>query len=233
MAILTFASPVSGLRGKVGGNIFSANKGGPYLKAWSRGSNPRTFVQSGHRANFISFSTTWITLSQANRDSWDTYAALTAQDLINSLGETYSISGFNWFIRINLNRESFGDGLLSAAPTGGTPATPIIQVVDAFSTAAAGVTNIKLTAGSPGLGERLAIKAEMAYGEGRQVLSQIRTFMLTQQQSIGTVNFGFKTELLEHFGTAQIGQKVFCSILHQSSEGRRSAPANGSDVINT
>lgn len=227
MAKITLASPISGIRGKVGGLIYSANKAGPYLKTWSRGSNPRSFIQTGHRAKLIDFSITWSTLSASEKTGWITYAALPAQDLVNSLGETYSISGFNWFIRINLNRESSNDGLTTTAPTGGTPATPDVESLLAFSTADSSNTRIRLTASSPGLGERIVIKAVLVYSQGNEASPQIRTFMRVRQRDIIEQNFAFKEELLEHFGTAQIGQKVFALVYQQSSEGRRSAPASG------
>ncbi len=231
MAIISLAAPVSGIRGKVGGVIYSQNGSGPYLKAWARGSNPRTLTQSNHRANLVSFSQTWKTLTAGQRSGWDTYAALAAQELFNSLGESYYISGFLWFIRLNLNGLSAGDSLFTTAPVSGIPATPIIEEVFAFPTDDAGITNIELQAGSPGLGERLVIKAELLNSVGRLVLAEVRTFMLTQELDIAVVNIPFKTELLEHFGTAQVGQKLFCTIQHQSDEGRRSAPASGSVAV--
>ena len=233
MAIIQLAAPISGIRGKVGGLIYSQNKGGPYLKQWARSSNPRSLPQSNNRSLLVKFATFWNTLNNAERATWDVYAALPAQDLINSLGETYSISGFNWFIRINMNRASDGQNTRRAAPTAGTPATPIIEVVNAFSSDSAGVTNIRLIVGSPGLGERLAIHAVMAPSAGSGFVAQVNAFMLTQQLAVGVRNFGFKDELIEHFGTQQIGQKVFCTIRQQSMEGRRSAPAAGSAEILT
>lgn len=231
MAIITIAAPLSGIRGKVGGVIYSANKSGPYLKGWARGSNPRTFLQTEHRSVFTSLSTTWRTLSAADKLTWDDYAALPAQELTNSLGEDYSIPGFNWYIRININRNNFTDGFTDVAPTTGTPAMPDLNEVLAFSTADAGSTRISLNVGTPGDGERMAIKAEMVTSQGNVAGPEIKTFMIIRKRALGQLNFAFKDELLEHFGTAQIGQKVFASIQQQSADGRRSAPATGSADI--
>lgn len=231
MAIITIAAPLSGIRGKVGGLIYSANKGGPYLKAWARGPNPRTLLQTTHQANLGGLAISWKTLTVAEQDAWDTYAALAAQDLTNSLGETYSISGFNWYIRINLNRLSAGDASTAIAPVGGTPTAPTIDFVKAFPTDDPGTTNITLTSGSAGLGERMVIKAVLVNSAGNLATPRVRTFMLTQELDISTLVFPFKSELLEHFGTAQLDQKLFCTIQQQSAEGRRSSPASGSSIM--
>jgi len=231
MAIITLAAPVSGIRGKVGGVVYSANRSGPYVKAWSRGSNPNTLLQTAHRANLSGLAISWRALSGAQQTAWDVYAALPAQDLTNSLGETYSISGFNWYIRINLNRLSASDASTAIAPVLTVPVTPIIDSMQVKETASGSDTFITLQAGSPGLGERIVIKAELVSSSGQLVEAQVRTFMLTQELDIAIVVFPFKPELLSHFGTAQIGQRCFATAQHQDSEGRRSTVASINAVV--
>lgn len=227
MAILTFQAPVSGLRGKVGGQVFSANKSGPYLKAWGKGSNPRSTDQTNHRAGFVQFSQRWSTLTDAERTDWDTYAALTAQDKTNSLGETFSASGFNWYIEINLNLQSAGASIIDTAPTGGTPGTPIVNLVRLFTTAGGGFSNITLDGASPGLTGLQAIKAVLVNSEGRTAQAEIRPFMVATLRFGGGNNFRFHDELEAQFGTIQLGQRVFITTQFQNSEGRRSAIESG------
>lgn len=230
MAIITLAAPVSGIRGKVGGLVYSANKSGPYLKSWARGSNPRTRKQTSHRANLVSFSLTWNTLSDADKLTWDVYAALPAQDLTNSLGEDYSISGFNWFIRINLNRFSIGDAVRLIAPTTTQPASQTIEDVFLFETGSASTTNIELPAGGGTGNPRFVIKAELVTSSGNIAGPAVRSFMLSNRFGEGVTTLPFMDELLEHFGTALEGQKVFVTLQVQSEQGRRSAPVAASAV---
>lgn len=231
MAIITLAAPISGIRGKVGGIIYSANKAGPFVKSWARGSNPRTFLQTVHRSSLSGFAIAWKTLSGSEQSAWDTYAALPAQDLTNSLGETYSISGFNWYIRINLNRLSAGDAFTKIAPTLTVPTAPTIDTMTVSETDSASDTFITLQAGSPGLGERLVIKAVLVSSSGVLVMAKVTTFMLTQELAIGVLDIPFKPELLTHFGTAQVGQRCFATIQHQDIEGRRSVIAAIDTVV--
>jgi hypothetical protein len=231
MAIIKLSSPISGIRGEVGGLVYSANKAGPYLKTWARGTNPRSFAQTNHRSNLVILSTSWRNLSPTQKNNWVNYANDVSNELFNSLGEGYFISGHNWFIRINLNRFSFGEGIRQNSPAIGVPASPIVDTVQAVSTANPAGTFIRLAIGSPGLGQRCAVKAIMVNSIGRLVQAQVKTFMITTQQSAALRAFQFKPELLAKFGTAQIGQVVFATIQHQNSEGRRSPAVAGRGSI--
>ncbi len=225
MAIVTFAAPVSGLRGKVGGNVFSANKSGPYLKAWGRGSNPRTDIQTNHRGDLILFSQAWQNLTAAERTTWDVYAALPAQDKTNSLGETFSASGFNWFVAINLNRRRVGQGQLNTAPLAGTPATPIVDFTLFRSTANPSTTVTSFNVASPNLAFDHIIKAVVVASTGHTKQAEIRPFIKDAVPSGPSRIISFKPELEDRFGTLIAGQRGFFTAQSQSPEGRRSTVA--------
>lgn len=229
MGIVVFAAPVAGIRGKVGGIVYSANKSGPYLKSWGKGSNPRTAAQTNHRQNLVQFSQAWQNLTTGERTDWDTYAALTAQDKINSLGETYSASGFNWFCEINLNLRAAGAVQLDTAPTGPTPGTPILNDFVSRETGAEFSTRFNLDGASPDLTFIHATKAAVFSSEGHTAQAEIRVFM-TAQLATGSTFFQIQNEMEEHFGTIQVGQNVFATIQAQSAEGRRGAVLSASAV---
>jgi hypothetical protein len=66
----------------------------------------------------------WNALSSAQRTAWDTFAALGAQALINSLGETYYASGYNWFVKCNVRLLRVGRTPISAVPVTARPSAP-------------------------------------------------------------------------------------------------------------
>jgi len=66
----------------------------------------------------------WSALSSAQRSAWDTFAALGAQALINSLGETYYASGYNWFCKCNVRLLRTGRATISAVPVIARPSAP-------------------------------------------------------------------------------------------------------------
>jgi hypothetical protein len=106
MAIIKFGALVVGARGTIGGVTYSANKSGPYARAWGHGSNPRTVAQSITRADMGGLGARWLAISSSERDDWDSFAADAANELTNSLGETYFLSGWQWFAKTRL----FGGG---------------------------------------------------------------------------------------------------------------------------
>lgn len=126
MAIAKFGVLVVAARGTLGGVVFTANQAGPYVKIWAPASNPQTVLQSLQRNTIVSFAQAWQSLTSGERTGWGTYAALPAQDLTNTLGETYSISGFNWFVRINSNLQQAGLPQRDIAPVTAIPGAPTI-----------------------------------------------------------------------------------------------------------
>lgn len=122
--ILKFAAPISGARGTLGGIVFSANKAGPYAKQWAPPSQPRTTNQTAQRTQLSKIPALWAALSSAQKTAWDTFAALPAQDLTNSLGETYSLSGYGWFTKCNVRLLVIGRATIQAVPVTARPAAP-------------------------------------------------------------------------------------------------------------
>lgn len=225
MAIITTAAPVSGIRGKVGGNVFSANKSGPYLKAWAKGSNPRSERQTAHRATLVTFAQAWRGITGTQRDDWDIYALEPAQDKTNSLGETFSVSGFAWFVGININRAFVGDGQLSASPTVSVPATPTIE--DALlRTNDSGLSSVvRLTTGSSGLTDELAVYSKIFNSEGRQTGSEISLHLVTDIPNAGRRVF-FQLAGEDRYGVISLGQRIFLEVATQNTDGRQGPRAS-------
>lgn len=166
MAILKFGTLIVAARGTLGGATLSANKAGPYAKTWGKGSNPRTQIQSAHRSSLVRWAIAWRTITQSQRTAWDVYAALPAQDLTNSLGELYSISGFGWYVRINMNLEQATAPARPDPPTLLEPAAPILQTFHLKTDAAATETRMILDASSPNVLDPIVLKATLFFSQG-------------------------------------------------------------------
>lgn len=230
MAIATFGPIISAARGKIGGTVFSANKSGPYVKAWSRGSNPASPDQTAHRAVITEFSQAWSDLTDTQKNNWATYSALPAQLLTSPLGEDYAISGFNWYVALNQNLRSSSEGAISDAPVLGTPDTPIIETVTFRNTPSATNSAVKLTAASPDLADFHAVKALVVNSVGRTAQASVRPHMITEVPSVGGRFLIFQDELEARFGTIQSDQKLFVTVRTQNSEGRRGPLASGDAI---
>lgn len=105
------------MSGSVAGNTFSYNRYGRYVRARSTPVNPNTEYQQLVRASLALSATIWqSTMSQAERDAWNTYAFSVTRT--NSLGQTYNPSGWQLFAgaRAWCRRNSFSSGFLVTAP---------------------------------------------------------------------------------------------------------------------
>jgi len=109
------------MRGRVGGLVFSHNKGGDYVRRGTTPTNPNTDRQQQTRTWLGSFSSMWTSaLTQDQRDAWDLYAS--TNPVKNSLGQDILISGLAWYVRCCARLGDAGLGVPTLPPVLGAPA---------------------------------------------------------------------------------------------------------------
>lgn len=222
MAIIKYGITVVGARGTAGGLTFSANKAGPYFKTWAKSSNPRAVLQTAQRNKLADFASNWATLTIAQQLDWDDYADDPAQELVNSLGENYFISGFNWYVRINLHLQANGDAQRVDAPTTARPVAPQITIRNQqryFTTGSATNSAVKFGAGSPEIA-----KPHVVYGritsQGRVAIASGFTLLKIQiPDGSGRVNI--QTQLETAFGTILPDTRLHIFAEVQETQGQR------------
>lgn len=145
-------SPIHGsMRGRIGGNVYSHNKGGDYVRLGTAPTNPQTSRQQTTRSQLGTFAASWTTtLTQAQRDAWDVYAA--ANPVKNSLGEDILISGLAWYVKCNTVLADAGATGISSPPVSAAPFALATVSVDI---SAATTVDVTFTATPLGAGERL------------------------------------------------------------------------------
>lgn len=221
MATLLFGPLVTGARGTVAGTILSANKSGPYARGWARGPNPMTSAQTAQRRITSAMSEAWRQLSQVQRDAWDVWAALPAQDKTNSLGVTYSASGFNWYVAINTRLTVVGRAVRIAPPAAARPAAPSAVAAVFYKTGHASDSFVAWTSGQF-VGFDLVLYVAIANSPG--VLNLYRGWRLTLvSQAPGATAETIQDECEAIFGTLYLGQRGFARIARQTTDGLRSS----------
>lgn len=104
------------LSGSIGGITASHNKGGSYFRTRVIPTNPNTPAQSVVKQIMGSLASRWGgILTQAQRDTWDEYAANVP--LLNRIGESVTVTGLNMYQRTNIPREQNGLPRVDSAPT--------------------------------------------------------------------------------------------------------------------
>jgi len=115
VAIVKFGGGVVGLRGAMGGNVFSANTNGAYVRTWANTPNPRTISQFLRRYPFQAWPAAWAALDPQQRIDWNTYGK--AHPKTNSLGVTYRATGWQWFVGCNGHLAAWSGSPVYDAPT--------------------------------------------------------------------------------------------------------------------
>ncbi len=116
MALVKFGGGITQMSGSIGGTVFARNRYGNYARSRTKPINPNTALQVAVRAALSELTVRWsTTLTAAQRTAWNLYASSVA--MLNRLGETVFLSGFNHYIRSNSVRTRYAIAPIDAGPT--------------------------------------------------------------------------------------------------------------------
>jgi len=115
MALVKFGGGITQMAGSIGGTTFARNRYGNYARSRTKPTNPNTARQQTIRSALAFLTERWsLTLTAAQRTAWNLYAANVT--MLNRLGESVNLSGFNMYIRSNSIRKAFGLAVIDAGP---------------------------------------------------------------------------------------------------------------------
>ncbi|MCK5614530.1 hypothetical protein KAR91_72365 [Candidatus Pacearchaeota archaeon] len=116
MALLKMSAIVNQASGSVGGVTFARNRFGQYARAKITPVNPNSSGQVAVRASIAFLADRWSSvLTAAQRTAWNLYGS--SVDMTNRLGETIQLTGFNHYIRSNLEYKRTFGVTIDAGPT--------------------------------------------------------------------------------------------------------------------
>lgn len=217
MAIIKFGPLIIGARGTVAGTILSANKSGPYARAWSKGANQRSEKQTQARAVFSNNAQAWADLTPLQRTAWGLFAALPAQQRTNSLGEAYYVSGFCWFVKINCQLELFDKPQRNDPPVQNRPTIPVFNYL---STQTGDVVRSHIhnpfLAFDPDFDALLKIAPARSPGVASQTTHYL--IILADDTQPGEWWY-FQDEFEAVYGAIKIGTTWFAAVQRQTTDG--------------
>lgn len=114
MAKIKFGMMMTDARGKLGGQVFSKNRSGSFVRTKVTPSNPRTASQMASRSWLGSLSAGWNALTNIQRASWN--GAVEAWQKTNVFGDTVKPSGKNLYTALNKNLLQSGQDVVLSAP---------------------------------------------------------------------------------------------------------------------
>jgi len=116
MATVKYGGGIIAMSGSIAGNVFARNRYGAYVRSRTKPINPNTAGQQEVRAAIAWLVEHWAsTLTPAQRTAWNLYADSVV--MLNKLGESMNLSGFNHFCRSNSIRKRNADTVIVAGPT--------------------------------------------------------------------------------------------------------------------
>lgn len=220
MAIIQFGALVAGIRGTLGGVTYSGNGAGAYIKSWARPTNPRTQAQESVRAQASAIGAWWRSLSQSQRDDWNTWAANGAQVQYNVFGEPYFLSGAQFGGRVNRWRQSAGLAFRNDEPTDSWPVAPTLSALAAQIDT--GVFSLVLTYPSAewAAGEYLIAFATRTFGRGAARPGR-GWRLIAAIESPGDTSQHLTDEFTDIFGEPAAGDRVHLRLAIQTAQGLR------------
>jgi len=110
-----FVPILGNLRGSIGANTFSHNRGGDYIRRRVAPTNPNSTRQQTMRSMVANIAGMWSNvLSSAQRAAWNIWAGNQSKE--GPLGNTINLTGINGFVWCNAHVLDAGDALLTDPP---------------------------------------------------------------------------------------------------------------------
>lgn len=122
MARVIYGESVTEFIGSIGGITFQRNASGTIARHKPKPPVNPSQLQSDQQYLLTTLVSTWPTLTNVQKTSWNNLAA--AHDHITPWGDVKTLNGYQWFLSCNLYCLLAGDAIQLSAPAYSIPANP-------------------------------------------------------------------------------------------------------------
>lgn len=215
MAKIKFGMMMTDASGKLGGQVFSKNRGGSYVRTKVTPVNPQTPAQMLIRGIFASISSAWSALTQASRDSFNGFVNDYARTDI--FGDLRNPSGKNLFQRLNQNLSISGQAQITTCPA--PTEVPFANIQIAEMVVADNVC--VLTTSGDLTGSKVVIWATAPQSQGTKfVKNKLRQIAVLDGEAGGDYPFG--DEYVTKFGEFELGANIVVGVRVINANGQAS-----------
>lgn len=207
---MKFGALVVDGRGKIGGQVASKNRAGAYLRTKVTPVNPQTSAQSTVRNRLSGISSSWRSLTAAQRLAWN--SAVSDYAKTDIFGDLRNPTGFNLYQRLNNNLLTCGESAITSPPA--------VVAVDAF-------TSLSLAAEDGTVAEDVALTFAPAVAADHLVkvyatppLSAGKAFVKSEYRLIEILANSASSPaditasyIAVHGSTGEVGQKIFVKVV--------------------
>lgn len=217
MAKIKFGMMMTDARGKLGGQVFSKNRAGAFVRTKVTPANPRSAAQMQSRSFLSTLSIGWNGLTDAQRASWN--GAVEAWQKTNIFGDLVKPTGKNLFTALNKNLLQCGKSVINTAPakmelpaiaiSSVTVETPTTSILTGLATVPSNVT-LQVSA-TP------ALNNGINYVKGKfRVISYVASGAVTPELLYAAY--------VVKFGAPVAGQNIHFQFKYIGSNGQASTP---------
>jgi len=200
MAIFTPGPAVGQISGRVGGSVFSHNKGGAYIRNGSIPTIVQTTKALAYKAILTNMSRAFGNLTDAQRLAWVEYAA--NHPVVNALGRSHYLTALNWYIRCNSRLTRSGDAVIDVPPVIPGPTGAVITAADVDTTA--GTSDITFIPTPIGANNKVWLRGcRVQSGTITNVRNKLTELLISAANLASPVDVN--AEIVAELGTIQTG----------------------------
>ena len=227
MAIMTPGPTVGQVSGRIGGIVYSRNRGGAYIRNGSIPTLSSTPYAMAAKAKLADYSKLWADLTTVQQLAWKNWA--TQNPVTNRLGHQITLSGHMAFVQLNINISNAG-GILIADPPVVAPPSSLTSMTVTYDIGA-GTSTIAFTPTPLSSGECLAVEMAVVDNPGVNYVENLYK-LIDVMADASASPYDWAAAAATRFGTLIVGQKVFvrCYVVSQDT-GLKSAPSVANGVI--
>lgn len=222
MAKIKFGMMMTDARGKLGGQVFSKNRSGAYVRTKVTPVNPQTSFQQANRQLLGNLSSQWSSLSTEQRTAWNN--TVEQWQKTNVFGDLAKPTGKNLFTGLNKNVLNFfpGSDIMQVPPA----KAELVPMAVASATFYVSTDNQLLIVlrGSELPGKKVRVRATPPLSAGTSyVKNQLRD--LGSAFTVSTENgIVAQAAYIARFGTPLVGANVWLEVAEVTANGQIGVP---------
>lgn len=213
MAKIKFGMMMTDARGKLGGQVFSKNRSGAYVRTKVTPSNPRTPDQMAGRGILGSLSASWSGLTDLQRRAWNN--AVSDWEKTDIFGDSRKPTGKNLFTGLNKEIEQSGGTRILVPPAKIIipeldPLTPVVEIAAAEVTL--GISTVPV-------GFVLQVSATASMSQGTSFVKD--KLRVIGYQPAGAVNSTtVYSDYVDKFGAPTVGANIHFAVKLVATTGQ-------------
>lgn len=222
-----YGGPVANASGSLAGVVASHNRGGSYFRRRTVPVTSTSPEATNAKARMAAASSNWKTLTDAQRDAWETYAR--TFPVVDTLGEKRVLTGQQIYNKLNTRILFIGGTQILVPPVESAPNA--LTSVTLTADIGAGNFELAFTPTPAPAGHSVWINAAVVDSAGINFVKNRYKLVLVSAAAAASP-IALDTAIEARFGTLIVGQKVFvaASIMERAT-GLVSQPALSSAVV--